>query len=193
MTDQELTDAIRRLREFAVAQGMQWVVDEVDEAIAVGVPETRTLRQTNRAGRTTYEDVTEPPLRMLTTDPEPRRRNRRPEEARRGHQDFVRSRPMTRREQAQLLVHALGRVLTGLDTIADGALNALDPGSLSDYLDVAIKPSAEDYPAPRVGTIRFAPEEGSTAAAVDIDIMRSADRRIRVADLLQQIEAEIQS
>jgi len=52
---------MRKLREFAAAQGMQWVLDEVDEAIAIDVPETRTLRQTtNRQGLTTYEDVTEP-------------------------------------------------------------------------------------------------------------------------------------
>jgi hypothetical protein len=193
MTDQELTDAIRRLREFAIAQGMQWVINEVDEAIAVGVPETRTLRQTNRAGRTTYEDVTEPTLRELTADPERRRRNRRSEEARRGHQDFVRSRPMTSREQAQLLIHALRRVLTDLDAIADGTFNSLDPGSLSGYLDVAINPALDDYPAPHIETIRFAPEEGSTAPAVDMDVMRGAHRRTRVADLLGRIETEIQS
>ena len=59
MTGEELQDAIRKLREFAVAQGMQWVLDEVDEAIALGVPETRTLRRTtDREGLITYEDVT---------------------------------------------------------------------------------------------------------------------------------------
>ena len=61
MTGEELQDAIRKLREFAIVQGMQWVLDEVDEAIALGVPETRTLRQTtDRQGETTYEDVTPP-------------------------------------------------------------------------------------------------------------------------------------
>ncbi len=61
MTGEELEDALRKLREFTAAQGMQWVLDEVDEAIALGVPETRTLRQTtNRQGLTTYVDVTDP-------------------------------------------------------------------------------------------------------------------------------------
>lgn len=193
MTDQELADAIRKLREFAIAQGMQWVLDEVDEAIALGVPERRTLRQTNRAGRTRYQDVTEPTTPELTTGPVRRRRNRRYEETGRARQDFVRSRKMTSREQAELLVHALGRVLTDLDAIADGTLEALDPGRLSDHLDAAITPAFEDYPPPRVGTIRFAPDEGSTAPAVDIDVIRGSRRRTRVADLLHQIETEIDS
>lgn len=188
MTDQELADTIRKLREFAVAQGMQWVLNEVDEAIALGVPETRTLRQTNRAGRTTYEDVTEPAIPELATGPVRRRRNRRAEETGRGRQDFVRSRPMTLREQAGLLIHAVRRVLTDLDAIADGTIDALDLGSLSDEQDAFV-----DYPAPRVGAIRFAPDEGSTAPAINIDVIRGSRRRTQVANLLRQIEIEIES
>jgi hypothetical protein len=60
MTGEELEGAMRKLRGFANAQGMQWVLDELDEAIALGIPETRTLRQTNRQGLITYEDVTDP-------------------------------------------------------------------------------------------------------------------------------------
>jgi hypothetical protein len=99
---------------------------------------------------------------------------------------------MTSREQARLIVQALGRVLTDLDAIADGALSALDPRSLSRYLDVAAKPSFEDYPAPRVNTIRFEPDEGSNAPAVSIDVIRGSDRRARVDDLLNQIQQEIE-
>jgi hypothetical protein len=58
MTAEELEETMRKLREFAVAQGMQWVLDEVDEATALGVPETRTLRQTRQQGLISYEDIT---------------------------------------------------------------------------------------------------------------------------------------
>lgn len=50
MTAEELEETMRKLREFVVGHGMQWVLDEVDEAIALGVPETRTLRQTSQQG-----------------------------------------------------------------------------------------------------------------------------------------------
>jgi hypothetical protein len=62
MTGEELQEAIRKLRAFAAAQGMQWVLDEADDAIALGVPETRTLRQTSRLGLVTYEDITAEPF-----------------------------------------------------------------------------------------------------------------------------------
>ena len=108
MTGEDLQDAIRKLREFAAAQGMQWVLDEVDEAIALGVPETRTLRQTtNRQGVTTYEDVTAPDALPFPDLGRGRRTGRSAE--------FIRSRPMTPQEQAQLLVQALNRVLADLD------------------------------------------------------------------------------
>jgi hypothetical protein len=100
---------------------------------------------------------------------------------------------MTSQEQAELLLDALRRVLTDLDVIAEGTLNALDPDSLSDHRDTAIGSTFEDYPAPRVETIHFAPDEGSTAPAVNVDIIRSSARRARVVDLLRQIETEIDS
>ena len=55
MTPEELEETIRKLREFAVAQGMQWVLDEVDEAIALGVPETRTHGDPGAPGSRRYQ------------------------------------------------------------------------------------------------------------------------------------------
>jgi len=95
---------------------------------------------------------------------------------------------MTPQEQAELLVHALRRVLTDLDTIADGTLDALDPRSWSDEVD-----ELEEYSAPRVGTIRFEPDEGSVAPAINIDVIRGSRRRAQVADVLRRIEEEIDS
>jgi hypothetical protein len=183
MTGEELQDAIRKLREFAVTQGMQWVLDEVDEAIALGVPETRTLRQTtNRQGVTTYEDVTAPdalPFPGLGRGPRTGR-----------SADFIRSRPMTPREQAQLLVQAFNRVLADLDVVAVGSLKALNPETLSDHVD---EDSARGFPIPQVDSISFVPDEGSTAPAVSIDIILSSQRHAQVAGLLSEIQAEIDS
>jgi hypothetical protein len=183
MTEEEIHDAIRKLREFATVQEMQWVLDEVDEAIALGVPETRTLRQTtNRQGLTTYEDITEPDALPLLE----RRRGRRTGRS----SDFIRRRPMTPQEQAQLLVQAFNRVLADIDAVAAGSLEALDPTTLSDYID----PDSEtSFPIPQVGSISFVPDEGSTAPAISIDVIRASQRRAEVASILSEIDAEIDS
>jgi hypothetical protein len=192
MTDEELADAMRKLREFAVAQGMQWVLDEVDEAIALGVPESRTLRQTrNRQGQTSYEDVTEPELLAQLGPVEPpdqvqARGTRRSEE-------FTRSRPMTVREQTELLVQALGKVLADLDVIANGSLEALDPASLSEYEDSAAKTGFVTTQMPHIGAISFVPDTGSSAPAISIGVIRSSQRHARVAALLGEIKAEVDS
>jgi hypothetical protein len=185
MTGEELESAIGKLREFAVAQGMQWVLDEVDEAIALGVPETRTLRQTSRRGVTTYEDVTNPDIPELSGG-EQGRRGRRGEE-------FVRSRPMTPVEQVELLLQAIGKVLTNLDEIANGTMEALDPASLQDYLGETGKTDSLGLPVTPIASMSFVPEGGSTAPAVSIDVLRSSRRRARVGAILSQIEAEISS
>jgi hypothetical protein len=183
MTGEELQDAIRKLREFAIVQGMQWVLDEVDEAIALGVPETRTLRQTtDRRGQTTYEDVTAPVPPPVPGEGRSRRTGR--------SADFVRSRPMTLQEQAQLLVQALSRVLADLDTVAAGSLEALDPVRLSEHVD---GDSEMGFAIPHVGSISFVPDEGSAAPAVSVDVILSSQRHARVAGLLSEIQAEIDS
>jgi hypothetical protein len=186
MTGEELEGAMLKLREFAIAQGMPWVLDEIDEAIALGVPETRRLRQTtDRQGQTRFEDVTDPDLLQLP-DEEQGRRTRRSEE-------FTRTRPMTVREQTELLIQALSKVLLELDAIADGSLDALDPASLYDYVDPTAKPGFPVSSMPGVGTISFAPDEGSTAPAVSTEVIRGSRRRARVAELFGAIEAEIDS
>ena len=175
---------MRKLREFAIAQGMQWVLDEIDEAIALGVPETRTLRQTTRQGFTSYEDVTEPD-ELFSIGQGPSRRHRRSEE-------FVRSRPMDPLEQVQLLLQALRRVLVDLEAVAVGCLDALDPATLSEYADPGSKSALTGFAVPSIATITFAPDEGSTAPGISIDFIRESQRRSRVIDVLDEIETEIE-
>jgi hypothetical protein len=187
MTDEELQDTIGKLRAFAIDLGMQWVLDEVDEAVALGVPEARTLRQTSRQGRTLYDDVTPegpPPLKQ-----EQSRRSRRSEE-------FIRSRPMTSSEQARLLLQAFGRVLADLDAVADGSIEALDPTTFSDYLEpegveLDMKTDFAHLPVPGVESISFVPDEGSRAPAISLDVIRGSRRRARVAEIIAALEAEI--
>ena len=97
---------------------------------------------------------------------------------------------MTPREQARLLVQALGRVLADLDTVAAGSLEAL---VLPRFPITLTGTRRSSFPIPHVGTISFVPDEGSTAPAVSIDVIRSSQRRAQVAGLLSEIEAEIDS
>lgn len=46
---------------------------------------------------------------------------------------------------------------------------------------------------PQVGSISFVPDEGSTAPAISIDVIRASQRRAEVADILSEINAEIDS
>jgi hypothetical protein len=186
MTREELHDAIRKLRAFTAAQGMQWVLDEVDDAISLGVPETRTLRQTNRQGFVTYEDITAEPDDYFLLEQPQGRRGRRSEE-------FIRSRPMTPQEQAHLLLDALSRVLTELDAIAAGALEALDPATLAVYLDPEEKTRISRIRVPRVESISFTPDEGSTTPGINFNFMRDSQSRVRVTELISQIQSEIDS
>jgi hypothetical protein len=184
VTEEELQDTIFHLRSFAAEQGMQWVLDEVDDAIALGVPETRTLRQTSRRGQTTYEDVT-PGDELFALGQGPSRRSRRSEE-------FIRSRPMTALEQVNLLLQALRTVLADLDVIATGTLEALDPATLSDYIDPDSK-TGLNLVAPEVETISFVPDEGSIAPGISINFIRQSQRRTRVSEIIDQIEAAVES
>lgn len=185
MGEEELQDTILHLRSFAARQGMQWVLDEVDDAIALGVPETRTLRQTSRRGQTTYEDVTAGD-ELLALGQGQSRRSRRSEE-------FIRSRPMTALEQVNLLLQALRTVLADLDMIATGTLEALDPATLSDYTDADSKFGIANLVAPEVETISFVPDEGSIAPGISINSIRESQRRSRVSEIIDQIEASVES
>jgi hypothetical protein len=186
MTEEGLQDTIRKLRAFAGDLGMQWVLDEVDEAIAVGVPEQRTLRQTTRQGRTSYEDITGPLDELLMLENGRSRRTRRSEE-------FVRSRPMTTLEQANLLLDALRRVIVDLDAVAVGCFDALDPDALSNDAGPDLATYARRFPVPRIENVSFSPDEGSTAPGISIDLIRKSPRGTRVAQLFAQLRAEIDS
>jgi hypothetical protein len=185
MDDARLAEAIHKMRAFAVTNGMQWVLDEVDEAISLGIPEVRELRQSTRQGQTTYEDVTSWTVDASRATSGATPTGRRVEK-------FVRRRPMTSLEQATLLVEALRNVLVGLDDVAEGALSALNSqGSLAEEVSKTADPSSSHMPM--VQSISFAPDEGSSSPAIDINRRRDSQRFELVTDVLDQIEIAINS
>jgi hypothetical protein len=185
MNAEELAETMQKLRDFTSTNGMQWVLDEVDDAVSLGVPETRTLRQVTRQGQTLYEDVTD----FNSTGARPSRRHRRSEE-------FVSRRPLTDIEQIELLVQALRRVLIDLDDIATGSIDALNDREIHQRTaPVAFaEPEKLQDPAPQEVTgILFLPDEGSNAPTIDTESMRYSERHVVVSEILTRIENEIRS
>jgi hypothetical protein len=182
-----LYEVQQKLRLFASAHGMQWVLDEVDEAVSLGISEARTLRQSTRQGQITYEDVTG--LDDLAFAKSGR--------ARKGTEEFAGRRPMTDLEQVELLVTALRRVLVDLDGIADEAVSILnDPVDREQQDSLGHAKLDEDIvlPAsPPVYEISFAPDEGSTSPPISTGALRNPERSSRAAELLAQIDREIRS
>lgn len=177
MDPEELAELNRRLRQFAVANGMSWVVDELEDAIAVGVFEARELRQSTRGGQTTYEDV-----------PEMSRGRKRAEE-------FVGRRSLTPEEEIRLMLAGLRRVLVDLDQVATTSvlqLNELASVTQSPA-DVDLTDSA-DFTSrrhPVVTEIDYVPDVGSSAGEVSTEGLRHTRRSNAAAEILRRIEAEI--
>jgi hypothetical protein len=185
MNAEELDDAKQKLRTFVSANGMQWVLDEVDEAVSLGISEVRTLRQSTQQGRITYEDVTELEASGVASS----RRRKRAEE-------FARRRPMTDVEQVELLVLALRRVLVDLNGVADESIRVLNNAGEVEQHKFPELSGLEDgqIPAPPpVSEIDFAPDEGSTSPTITTESLRNVDRAMRAAEILTRIEDELRS
>jgi hypothetical protein len=184
MNAEELANVKQKLRDFTAANGMQWVLNEVDEAVSLGISEIRTLRQATQQGRVTYEDVTGTDFTEGRTGRSYRR------------EEFIGRRPMTELEQVELLIQSLRRVLVDLDDVADASVSQLAnvvvrkpsvSSELTYYDDIQV---AEP---PEVSEIAFAPDEGSNYPAVSIEAMRHPDRVALISGILTELESEIRS
>ncbi len=164
--------------------GFSWLLEELDDATAIGVVEVKSLRQQTRQGLTTYEELT----LLERTGP-----------GRRRAEEFLSHRPMTLLEQVDALIDALTRVLVDLDEVAVAAviqLNDLPVAAPSDD-DPSVAPrrgapkgrTERDAEGTYVSEIRFEPDEGSLAPAVTTEEMRhNTDRRISSSTLLREIQ-----
>lgn len=182
MDAEQLSELEERLRSFANEHGMSWVVDELDEAISLGLFERRELRPSSSKGKTVYNEV--PKVATGT--------------GRKRAEEFVSRRPLTPEEQVQLLLSALRRVLVDLDQVAAASVTNLnDLESVTQSVsDVESTESSIDKPPrefPRVTEIDFAPDEGSIAPAVTTEGLRHARRSERTARALSRIKAEVDS
>jgi hypothetical protein len=181
----ELEAAKQALRSFAVANGMDWLLDELDEAVAVGVVAVKSLRQASRKGEQVYEEVP-------ASAPSARGRKRA--------EEFLTRRPMTDQEQVEALIGALRRVLVDLDDVARVAVEQLnglpvvDAQAGSEQTDPDGGESSQEPPTilTFVEEIDFVPDEGSVAASVSTEGLRhSEDRSTTVGPILDGLLAEV--
>jgi hypothetical protein len=184
MNGDELERAYGTIRQFALDHGLEWVLTELDEAIAIGVLENRELRQSTRGGHTIYEDA-------VPTPGPTRRRN---------VEVFLSRRPMTTLEKIDALLGALRRVLLDLDAVARESITQLNrlPAAIRSDVDVT-EPSAQerDYgtdraPAsPDIEDIDFVPDDGGVGAAVSTEAMRFDSGRGVVSRILDELAREV--
>ena len=185
MEPDELEVAKRSLRAFAAGNGLGWVLDELDEAVAIGVVEVKPLRQSIRQGRQVYEEVLSPGAVAP---------------GRRRAEEFLTRRPMTDQEQVEALILALRRALVDPDAVARAAVDQVNglpvTGPRGERSRSDADGNAFDQPSfartTLVTEIDFAPDEGSLEETVSTEGIRYAeDRRITVEPILDALMAEV--
>lgn len=186
MDEEELRQLYDALRVFASEYGLDWVVAEVDESAALGVVEVQRLQQTTRRGEQVYV-----PLDEIKSRPG----------SRKSAEQFLTTRPMTVREQVEVLLQAFRRVLVDLDGVAAASVSQLQelPVPPDDVVDPVERDllAATEYPparanaSRRVTEIDFLPDDGSTRPGISTEGARFDDRRLRAAEALSHIERDV--
>lgn len=175
----ELAEMDQSLRQFAATNGMSWVIEELDDAIATGVFERRDLRQFTHEGRTTYDDVPDVPGA-----------------GRRRAEEFVSRRALTPEEQIRMLVAGLRRVLSELDQVAAASVSQLNDLASVTQSPSDVDPTEESQNMPPrqvfpISEIDFVPDEGSAAVGVSTEGLRHSDRRYRTVEVLRRMEEAV--
>lgn len=183
MEPRQLDELYEQLRREVGNAGMGWLLDEIDEASALGVTEVKPLRPRTRQGRTTYEELTEA---------------ERAGPGRRRAEEFLSRRPMTRIEQVDALLDGLARVLVDLDDVAKAAVEQLnelpdlEPSDEEPVVAESAQRVTRQVRRPQIVDIDFEPDEGSLAPAITSEEMRhNMDRRDAVSSVLAELREQI--
>lgn len=183
MNEAELRRVEQDLRDVVIGSPLEWVLEEVDDAVDAGVPEEKVLRRRSQRGSNSEETafVLEA-VRYETLS-----------RAEVGDREFslsdkkgtvvVTTRPMTAEERLRLFYDALRRVLVDLPEIEENTLDTL--GSV---------PEEEQGERVQVISVRFADSgEGARGGEREIQLSRRAvlGERQRLAYLLAGAIEEI--
>ncbi|MGW0060577.1 hypothetical protein ACWDTT_11700 [Streptosporangium sandarakinum] len=187
MDEDDLARVELGLRDALTGTSLEWVLDEVDAAIAAGVSEERVLRRRNQRGNTAddydlaaevaeaarYETV----YRTTAGSVEH-------ETSSKGGSLVITTLPMTIRQRVELLIEALRRVLIELPEIEEEAIKMLHTA-----------PSGERGRRSEVTSVRFAPSQEAgrrTEREIELSPQRLTDRRETLKTLLADLASEVQ-
>lgn len=153
MNAEGLRAAEAEIRSTLVGSSLEWVLDEVDLAIAAGIPEEKVLRnRSQRVGATTGLDADASQFETVDRIKLP---NKEIEASRKRGTLVIATRPMTDRERVHLLLEALRRVLVELPDIEAetlallGTIPAADEGEREEIEGVVFEPDDTPRNRPR--------------------------------------------
>ncbi|MFD5732332.1 hypothetical protein ACFWIY_05835 [Streptomyces sioyaensis] len=166
----EMREVENLLRDLIRSAGLDWLIDELDEAIATGIAEEKLLQRRRGASTEEYEALT---VAEVGTDTFHR-------SLKRGASVVVTTRPMNARERTELHLDALRRLFLELPEIESAALKIM---------------RAEDDPhrAP-VRSVRFVPDEELTGRRDQTHEVASRlpeDTRAHLQNLFREAREEI--
>jgi len=180
------------LREILDGSSLEWLLDEVDSAIAVGVSEEKLLQRRARGSGEEWNVTDEldgqalvQELRAPTGDSRRSRHGAAYESAKRKGTLVISTRAMSVEERVGVLIEALRRVLVEVPVIEAETLKTLV--------------TVEEEVGEREGasTVIFAPEQGPpqrrSKQPIELTDRYVDEGRIRLERLLRQIEAEVRS
>ncbi|WP_217565877.1 hypothetical protein [Streptomyces sp. GbtcB7] len=179
MNEGELRDAETQLRALVSDIGMQWLLNEIDEAIAAGTAVEKALKPRRRRTQSRVPAGTPEPPPFITE-----RLEDMPEAesdvVRRNQSIVISTRPLSRRERVALLVSALRRIMIVLPEIEDATVRMLlEP------------PRSENRPPIR--SMQFAPDpenEHLNEESYRIDGDRREDQQI-LSHLFDDVYGEL--
>ncbi|MFB9831557.1 hypothetical protein [Actinoallomurus acaciae] len=173
MDDLELRRVDRGLRGLFEGTDLEWVLNEVDEAIADGVSEERILQRRRGKGRQRREGREDFRAAASEDYTIARAEGGEREASRRGGTLVITTRPMTLRERVLLLLDAVRRVVIELPEIEAETLAALRPATTDEGLRLIAE------------TVVFEPEEGLQG--------RRSDRRTTLTERISRERREAAS
>lgn len=169
MNDLEVQRIDLEIRELLAGTVIEWVLDEVDAAIAGGVPEERILRSRAQRSRRDPSSGGQAAAERFETIGLQQADGREYETSRKSGRLVITTRVMTRLERVQLLLEALSRVLLELPEIELEAIKLL-----------GIVPESDKGTRVEADGIAFAPDEATRhpreRPSVMKDRLRQADR-----------------
>lgn len=186
MNESELRQVEQELREALVDVGLRWVLDEIDDAIAAGVPEEKILRRrSHRTGSEGQPYSSAEVAEQYEVVGLVRTSGKEYEASRRRGDLVIAPRPMTLQERVRLLLDALRRILIELPEIELEITKTLREVS-----------DGDEGSRTEVNEVTFEPDENSRSRRESLSIHSSRlprERRERVRELLNEIVSEVRN